>query len=101
VYFARRYGIDLVGTIEVKPGIPATPGHLEELLALMQREKVDLIIREVSYDPGLAGSLADRTGARLANFAVLAGGLGQEGYIASIQANIESLLHALPAGSEQ
>src|SRR4029453_201385 len=50
VYLAERYGLQQVGTIEVKPGIPPTPGHLEELLAAMQREKVKGIIRETSSD---------------------------------------------------
>jgi zinc/manganese transport system substrate-binding protein len=94
-YFARRYGIELVGTIEVKPGIPATPSHLEELLNTMQREKVQLIIREISYDPGLAKSLAARTGARVAEISAMAGGLGKSGYVDSIQADLESLLTAL------
>src|SRR5262249_2165480 len=63
VYLAARYGIDLVGTIEDKPGIPPTPGHLEDLLATMQREKVQLVIHEISYDPGVGENLAGRTGA--------------------------------------
>jgi zinc/manganese transport system substrate-binding protein len=98
VYFAARYGIDLVGTIETKPGIPATPGHLEELLQTMQREKVQLVIREVSYDPGLAKSLAEKTGARLVTISALAGGLGKPGYLESLQANLEALVAALKRG---
>jgi len=95
IYLARRYGLVLVGTIEVKPGIQATPGHLEELLDVMRRENVKLIIREVSYDPGLAQSLAERTGARVVPLAVMAGGLGAEGYVASLQANLEALVAAV------
>jgi ABC-type Zn uptake system ZnuABC Zn-binding protein ZnuA len=95
VYLARRYGIELVGTIEVKPGIPPTPGHLEELLDTMQRRGVKLIIQEVAYDPGVARSIAGRTGARIAPISAMAGGLGKEGYVASIQANLESLVHAV------
>jgi zinc/manganese transport system substrate-binding protein len=94
VYLASRYGLDLVGTIEVKPGIPATPGHVEQLLATMQREKVKVIIHEISYDPGMAQSLAQRTGARVANISALAGGLGPPGYIESIEANLKSLVAA-------
>jgi zinc/manganese transport system substrate-binding protein len=97
-YLADRYGFELVGTIEVKPGIPPTPGHLEELLGTMQRERVQLIVREVSYDPGLAQSLAERTGARVVDVSVLAGGLGAQGYVASIEANLRSLVRALQGG---
>jgi zinc/manganese transport system substrate-binding protein len=100
-YLARRYGLDLVGTIEVKPGVAATPGHLEDLLATMEREQVGLIVREVSYDPGLAESLAERTGARIARISVMADGLGEDGYFASVQANLESLVRAVQSGDAQ
>jgi zinc/manganese transport system substrate-binding protein len=98
VYLAARYGIDLVGTIETKPGVPATPGHLEELMQTMQREKVQLVIREVAYDPGLGKSLAEKTGARLVTISSLAGGLGKPGYLESLQANLEALVAALKQG---
>jgi zinc/manganese transport system substrate-binding protein len=94
IYLAERYGLDLVGTIEVKPGIPPTPGHLEDLLNAMQRQKVKVIIREISYDPGTAQSLAERTGARVAKISALAGGLGKPGYFDSIEANLRSLVAA-------
>lgn len=98
-YLARRYGLEIVGTIEVKPGIPATPGHLQALLATMEREKVKVIIREISYDPGLARSLAERTGARVAEISAMAGGLGEPGYIGSLEANLRALVAAARAGS--
>ena len=100
VYLAARYGIVLVGTIEDKPGIPATPGHLEELLATMQREQVKLVIHEISYDPGLGSSLADRTGAHVATISSMAGGLGQAGYFESLQADLEALVAALQGASK-
>jgi len=99
VYLAERYGMEQVGTIEVKPGIPPTPGHLEELLGTMQREKVKVIIREISYDPGTAQNLAERTGARVAKISALAGGLGSPGYIESIEANLRSLVAAAQGAS--
>jgi zinc/manganese transport system substrate-binding protein len=99
IYLARRYGIDLVGTIEVKPGIPATPGHLQDLLATMQQQKVKLIIREISYEPGLAQTLAERTGAHIAIISAMAGGLGHAGYVDSIDADLRSLVAAVQGGS--
>jgi zinc/manganese transport system substrate-binding protein len=99
VYLAARYGIVLVGTIEDKPGIPATPGHLQELLETMQRKQVKLVIHEISYDPGLGASLATRTGARMATISVMAGGLGQQGYFESLKANLEALVAAVRGGS--
>jgi len=95
VYLARRYGLVMVGTIEVKPGVPATPAHVEELVETMKREGVRLVIREVAYEAGLADSLAERTGARVVTVSTLAGGLGTAGYVESIQADLEALVAAV------
>jgi ABC-type Zn uptake system ZnuABC Zn-binding protein ZnuA len=98
VYFARRFGLELLGTIEDRPGIPATPGHVEELVERMRREKARLVIREVFYELPLARRIADQTGARLAAFSPQAGGMrGSDGYVESIEANLRSLVTALGA----
>jgi zinc/manganese transport system substrate-binding protein len=99
VYLARRYGLEMVGTIEVKPGVPATPAHVEELVDTMKREGVTLVIREVSYESGLAESIAQRTGARMVTISALAGGLGKPGYVDSIQADLEALVAAVQGAS--
>jgi zinc/manganese transport system substrate-binding protein len=100
VYLAERYGLELVGTIETKPGVPATPGHLEELIDTMKREGVRLVIREVAYEMPLAQTVAERTGARVATISTLAGGLpGTDGYVESIEANLKALVQALQPGS--
>ena len=99
VYLAQRYGLELVGTIETKPGVPATPGHLEELVDAMKRDHVRLVIREVAYELPLAQTVAERTGARVATISSLAGGLpGTTGYVDSLQANLEALVRAAQEG---
>ena len=98
IYLADRFGLELVGTIETKPGVPATPGHLEELVDTMKREQVKLVIREVAYEMPLAQTVAERTGARVATISTLAGGLpGTQTYVESIEANLKALLGALQA----
>jgi zinc/manganese transport system substrate-binding protein len=100
VYLAQRYGLDLVGTIETKPGVPATPGHLQQLVAAMQRDEVQLVIREVSYEPALARTVAERTGARVVTIAVLAGGLpGATSYVDFVEANLRALVEAVQGES--
>jgi ABC-type Zn uptake system ZnuABC Zn-binding protein ZnuA len=102
VYVADRYGLELVGTIETKPGVPATPGHLEELVDTMKREQVKLVIREVAYEMPLAQTVAERSGARVATISTMAGGLpGTDGYVESIEANLEALVRAVQAGGSE
>jgi ABC-type Zn uptake system ZnuABC Zn-binding protein ZnuA len=100
IYLADRYGLELVGTIETKPGVPATPWHLEQLVEDMKRAQVKLVIREVAYELPLARTVAERTGARVATISSLAGGLpGTQGYVDSIEANLNALLAAVQGGS--
>jgi len=96
VYLAERYGLELVGTIETKPGVPATPGHLEELIDTMKRDGVALVVREVAYEMPLARTVAERTGAQVVTLATMAGGLpGTSGYVDTLEANLRALVAAL------
>ncbi len=98
IYFAERFGLELDGTIETKPGVPATPGHLEELVAQMKRDDVRLVIREVAYEMPLAETVAQKTGARVATVATLTGGLpGADTYVAFVEANLRAVLAAVSA----
>jgi zinc/manganese transport system substrate-binding protein len=100
VYLADRFGLELAGTIETKPGVPATPGHLEQLIETMKREQVKLVIREVAYELPLARTVAERTGAQVATISTLAGGLpGTQTYVDSIDANLRALLQAVQPGA--
>jgi zinc/manganese transport system substrate-binding protein len=97
-YFARRYGIELHGTIETKPGVPATAAHLEELVGEMKRDGVKLVIREVAYEMPLAETVAQKTGARVATVATLTGGLPDaDTYVAFVEANLKAVLAAAGA----
>jgi zinc/manganese transport system substrate-binding protein len=100
-YFAARYGLVMVGTIETKPGVPATPSHLEDLVETMRREHASLVIREVAYELPLARKVAEETGAHLATISVMAGGLpGADTYVQFVEANIRALVTALgPEGA--
>ena len=101
VYLADRYGLVMVDTIETKPGVPATPAHLESLVEAMKREQVKLVIREIAYEMPLAQTVADRTGARVATISSMAGGLpGTSGYVDSLEANLKALVDAVRAGSQ-
>ncbi len=64
-YFARRYGIEVIGHMEPKPGIPPTAKHLAELVRLMRAEEVKIILSAAYYDPRHAAFLAEQTGARV------------------------------------
>ena len=64
-YFARRFGLEIVGTLEPKPGIPPSPSHLARLMDRMKARDVMLILKEPYYEDKNPQLVARETGARL------------------------------------
>ena len=65
-YFARVFGIQLVGTIEERPGIPPGPQHVRRVVDAIKAEKVALILVDNFYDPALPNNIARQTGVGVA-----------------------------------
>ena len=63
--FAKHFGLDVVGYIEPRPGIPPTPGHTLELIQLMKRENVKTIMVEPYFDLKTPNSIAAATGGQV------------------------------------
>jgi ABC-type Zn uptake system ZnuABC Zn-binding protein ZnuA len=96
LYFADRFGMEPVGTIELRAGVDPTPGHIEELEETMRRDKVDVVVRELHYPAGLAETVAQATGAKLVELPVMAGGLPDtKDYISFVDHNVRTMVQAL------
>ena len=63
--FAERFGLDVVGFVEPKPGIPPSPAHTLALTQDMKRRAVPLIVVEPYFDLRTPNALARATGARV------------------------------------
>ena len=63
--FTRRYGLNVVGFVEPKPGVPPSPSHTLDLINLMKSQKVKAILVEPYFDLKTPQSVAERTGANL------------------------------------
>jgi len=62
IYLEHWLGLAEVGTLEVKPGIPPTSGHLSRLMKETKAEPAALIIYANYQDPKAAKWLSERTG---------------------------------------
>ena len=62
VYMANWLGIDFVGFLEPKPGIPPSPGHLAELLGLIKSDGVKGIVYTPYEDAQAPDWLSQRGG---------------------------------------
>ena len=96
IYFAERFGMEPVGTIEIRAGVDPTPGHIADLEERMRREKVDLVVRELHYPAGLAETVARATGAKLVELPVMVGGVPEaKDYISFIDYDPQTMLKAV------
>src|SRR5437762_14234118 len=59
--FAKHFGLDVVGYIEPRPGIPPTPSHTIEIVNLMKREIVKVLLIELYFDLSTPNSIATQT----------------------------------------
>jgi zinc/manganese transport system substrate-binding protein len=96
IYSVTRFGLQQVATLEDRPGIPASPGHLARVIQLMKAEGVKVIIVEPWNDRKLAERVAQDAGAKAVVLASMVGGVkGTDSYIGAIDYNVSALAQAL------
>jgi len=62
-YFSARFQVTCVAYVEAKPGIPPTPGHVEEVIALMKERLVPVLFATNYYPRSQIEQVAAKTGA--------------------------------------
>lgn len=65
IYLGTRFGLDIVGQLEPKPGIPPSPSHLARLIEQMRARSAKLILVEPYYETKNPQLVARETGAAL------------------------------------
>jgi zinc/manganese transport system substrate-binding protein len=63
--FAKHFGLEVIGYVEPRPGIPPTPSHTIELINLMKRENVKVMLIEPYFDLRTPNSIASQTGGKV------------------------------------
>ncbi len=95
-YFARHFGIEVIGHMEPKPGIPPTTSHLRALVERMRAEGVKVVLAASYYDPRHARFISENTGAKVVNLAHQVGAReGTDNYLAMFDYNVRQLAAAL------
>ncbi len=101
-YFAERFGMQAVGTIEIRAGIDPTPTHIVQLEETMRRDGVKLVIRELVYPANLAQTVAQHVGATLVELPYMVGGVPDaKDYISLIDYNVRTMLKAVTTKAAQ
>jgi zinc/manganese transport system substrate-binding protein len=64
-YVSQWLGVEEVGYVEPKPGIPPDPQHLVRLISVMKAEGAKLLLMEDFYNKSVAELVAQKAGAKL------------------------------------
>lgn len=95
-YFAERFGLNVINTVEPKPGIAPSPAHIAALSEQMKAEGAQAILMQSWYDRRVPEMVAKRTGARLLVVPTQAGGPpGTEAYLDLMEHIVRQVAAAL------
>jgi ABC-type Zn uptake system ZnuABC Zn-binding protein ZnuA len=104
-YYARRYGLRVVGTVipSLSTQAQASAGDLAELVDTIRREQVRAIFAESAVNASVEDAIAQETGARV-GAPLWADALGPEGssgatYEATIRSNTSAIVEGLTGGT--
>jgi ABC-type Zn uptake system ZnuABC Zn-binding protein ZnuA len=94
-YFEHLFGLEEVGTIEPKPGIPPAPRHVTELVDQMRALDIQILLAANYFDEQKIRTVADRVGAEAVIVPLLVGGKqGVEDYFQLVDCWVDGLLTA-------
>jgi ABC-type Zn uptake system ZnuABC Zn-binding protein ZnuA len=97
-YFARRFRLNFVGFIEIKPGIPPSASHLARMIETMRARSVRIVIREPNEAKRDVEFVARSAGAKVVVLAASVGALpGTGDYISLFDTNVAALESAFTA----
>lgn len=97
-YYARRFGLQIVGAIEPNPGSDPNPQHISELIRLARLHRVPAVFAEHEYNDKLARTVAQSAGglkvAFLYDDSLSANGAAKT-YVALIDTDTDTIVNAL------
>src|SRR5574338_1420484 len=94
--FAEEFGLDVIGYVEPKPGIPPSPAHTLDLQQEMKRQNVKIIIMEPYFDSKTPNAIARETGAKVLVMTPSVGGVKEANdYFQLFDYDINLLVNAI------
>ena len=98
IYFANRFGLERLGSVELKPGIEPTPNHIVELVQQIKQEKPQLLLYG-AQNPRVPEKIAAETGIKLLRLYSNAGGRPEtDTYIKWIDYTVRTLVQTVNLG---
>ncbi len=95
-YFCNEFGLEIVGCLEPKPGIPPSPSHLKEVVEAARREGARLMLVEPYYPRRPVEFVARETGAKVLRLPFYVGGKkGVETFLENLTYNVNQIVETL------
>jgi zinc/manganese transport system substrate-binding protein len=100
--FAKRFKLEIIGTVEPKPGIPPSPTHTLEIVNLVTAQQVPVILVEPYFDRRTPDSIAEKSGCAVVTFYPSVGGSAEiKDYFAVFDANVDAFVRAMAGRGER
>ena len=94
--FMERFGLNVIGYVEPKSGIPPTTSHTVDLIAEMKRQGARIIVVEPYFDLKASQAIAKQVGGEVLVLAPSVGGTKEAtDYAALFEYNVNTLVAAL------
>jgi zinc/manganese transport system substrate-binding protein len=95
VYFANRFGLKRIGSVEIKPGIEPTPNHIVNLAQQIKQEKVPVLLYG-AQNPRIPQQLSNETGIKVLRLYSSSGGRPEtDSYIKWIDYTVRTLVQSV------
>jgi ABC-type Zn uptake system ZnuABC Zn-binding protein ZnuA len=96
VYLADRFGLEIVETLEPKPGIAPSPAHLAKVIATMRAAKARVIVVQPYQNRRTAETVARQTNAVVLDISQQPGAIkGTDSYFDLMEHMVRTLVNAL------
>jgi zinc/manganese transport system substrate-binding protein len=95
VYFAKRFGLKRIGSVEIKPGIEPTPNYLVNLVQTIKKEKAQVLLYG-AQNPRVPQQISNETGIKVLHLYSSSGGRAEtDSYIKWIDYTVRTLVQAV------
>jgi len=98
-YFCDAMGLEIVGSLEPKPGIPPTPGHLRQVVDQARARKARLILVEPYYPKRPVRFVEEKAGVQAVRLPLYLGGKkGIDDYLENLRYIVDTIVSKLEQG---
>lgn len=75
IYFIETFGLDIVGYIEPKPGIPPSAKHVQKMIGIIEDQNIKLMLVASYFEKNSARMIEEKTGIKAVFLPLFVGGI--------------------------